>query len=170
MDEGLALLILLIASIPTLIALFVVLEVLFPHVVESTRQVAEMAAGRSFAVGLVNGFFLGAVMLALFALGDSTGNQLFSLLGLLVLILLALGLAFGLVGMVQLIGVRLAPAGSPLRRTVLGAVALVLASLTPFVGWFGLLPYVALRGLGGFVVSRVRGELASSDPEGFENL
>ena len=162
MDEGLTLLILVLAGIPTLVAFFVVLEVLFPHVVESTRQVAEETAARSFALGLVNGLFLGAVALALFALGESVGSDLFGLLGLLVLALLALGITFGLVGMVQLIGTRLAPGGSSLRRTLLGAVALVLAILTPFVGWFGLFPYVALRGLGGFVVSRVRSRAAAA--------
>jgi len=156
MDQGLALLILLIAGIPTLVALFIVLEVLFPNIVARTRHVAEEVAGRSFVVGLVNGIFLGAVMLALFALGESAGSQFFNLLGLLVLAVLTLGVAFGLSGMVQLIGLRLSPEGSQLRRTTLGAFALILAGLTPFVGWFGLLPYVALHGLGAFVIARFR--------------
>jgi hypothetical protein len=156
MDQELALLILLITGLPTLVALFIVLEVLFRGVVERTRQVAEEVAGRSFVVGLVNGLFLGAVTLALFALGESSGSQFFNLLGLLVLAVLTLGVTFGLSGMVQLIGARLSPEGSELRRTTLGAVALILACLTPFVGWFGLLPYVALHGLGGFVIARFR--------------
>lgn len=156
MNEGLLLLLILMAGIPPVVALFIVVKVLFPGIVERTRQAAEEAAGRSFGLGLVNGLFLGATMLALFALGESASIQLLNLLGLLVLALLTLGVTFGLSGMVQLVGARLLPEGSELRRTILGAVALILACLTPFVGWFGLLPYVSLHGLGAFVVARFR--------------
>ncbi len=42
----------------------------------------------------------------------------------------------------------------PIRS--LGALVLVLACLTPLVGWLGFFPYVALRGLGGLVVALAR--------------
>ena len=43
-----------------------------------------------------------------------------------------------------------------MRRLLLGALVLVLACLAPLVGWPGLFPYVALRGLGGLVVALAR--------------
>jgi hypothetical protein len=156
MNEGLILLIVLIAASPCLVALFTVLEVLFPRVVASTRRAAEEVAGRAFVVGLVNALFLGAVAVALFAVGEEQRNNLANVLGLLVLALLGLGVTFGLAGMVQLIGTRLVPERSERWRTILGATALILACFTPLVGWLGLLPYVGLLGLGAFIIGHFR--------------
>ena len=55
--------------------------------------------------------------------------------------------------MVQIVGARLMPGGQGLRPAIWGTVALTLGCLTPYVGWFGLLPYVVIRGLGAFVLT-----------------
>jgi hypothetical protein len=54
--------------------------------------------------------------------------------------------------MAELVGERLAPAQTALRRTLWGTLALGLGSALPFAGWFLLLPYAALTGLGAFIV------------------
>jgi hypothetical protein len=78
--------------------------------------------------------------------------------GTVVLALLIIGLGFGLTGMVLLVGERLAPAHGPTARTVWGALALSLACATPVVGWWALLPYAAVTGLGAFVLSYLYGQ------------
>jgi hypothetical protein len=65
-------------------------------------------------------------------------------------------LTFGLAAVVGLTGERIAPQRSGLARIVLGTVVLSLGCLTPVVGWFGLLPYVACLGVGGFVLGLFR--------------
>jgi hypothetical protein len=42
---------------------------------------------------------------------------------------------------------------SPALRTAYGAVILALACALPFIGWFGLLPYAGLLGIGAFILS-----------------
>lgn len=150
--EGLSLLITIIVLGLCLVALFAVLEVLFPRRVERTRQAADAMPGRAFLIGLVNFIFLAALVMGFSALGQNLGVPLFFLPALIFLVLLSIGLVFGLAGVVELAGERLFPEREALQRTVWGTSALYLACLTPFVGWFGLLIYVGLLGLGAFVV------------------
>jgi len=153
--------ILRIATILTLLnlglfAYFLTLTALFPKRIARTRAAADLMPGRSLAVGLVNFLFFGALTLVIFALANNIGNEairtLVTLPALLFLTVLGLGLSFGLAGMVQLVGERLAPAQSSFRRTLWGTLALSLGSSFPFVGWFLLLPYAGLVGLGAFIV------------------
>ncbi len=149
----------------TLAALFAVLAALFPDATALTRETVDAQPRLSFGVGLVNFLFLGAVGLVLAALGDG-GAGLLRLLAVIVLTALTALLAFGLTGMVDLLGQRLFPDRTPLRRRVYAAVALTLACLTPGVGWFLLFPYVGLLGLGGFLVSRYQLRRADAEAEG----
>jgi hypothetical protein len=96
---------------------------------------------------------LAAVAFTFFVLADNWGLPILALPGTITLSLLVIGLIFGFTGLVQLIGERLAPAQGASLRTVAGALALSLASATPLVGWFALLPYAAVVGLGAFVLS-----------------
>ena len=140
----------------TLVVFFVVLNALFPRRVARTRTVADAMPGRAFAVGLVNFLFFGAITFILFTLVGQVGNDLLRIIlalpALFFLSVLSVGLSFGLAGVVQLVGERLAASQTELRRTVWGALALSLGSSLPFVGWFGLLPYAGLLGLGAFIV------------------
>jgi hypothetical protein len=67
-------------------------------------------------------------------------------------ILAAVVVSLGMTAMVQLTGERLFPQMRPVSRTAAGSAVLFVACLTPYVGWFGLFPYVTLRGLGAFLL------------------
>lgn len=137
----------------TLAAFFVVLAALFPDRVARTRAAAGRAPGRSFFIGLVNAAFFLALILALQAIGEATGLQLFGIPAVLLLALLSIAALFGLGGVVQLVGERLLPERSHYLRLAAGAVTLGLGCALPFAGWFGLLPYVTVLGLGAFALS-----------------
>jgi hypothetical protein len=137
----------------TLVGLFIVMNALFTPCVARTCQAAETQAARSFLVGLVNLVFVGALISAVIALADNTGLDFIIVLAVLLAAALAIAATFGLAAMVQIVGARLMPGGQGLRPAIWGTVALTLGCLTPYVGWFGLLPYVVIRGLGAFVLT-----------------
>jgi hypothetical protein len=147
-------------------ALFVVLTALFPRRVAKTKTVADLMPGRAFAVGLVNFLFFGAITFILFTLVGQVGNDLLRVIlalpALFFLSALSLGVSFGLAGVVGLVGERLAASQTEMRRTIWGTLALSLGSSLPFVGWFGLLPYAGLLGLGAFIISFFFRERATS--------
>ncbi len=139
----------------SLIAFFGVLAALFGRRVERARQLAAQTPARAFLVGLVNCLFLGAISLGLIALSRAIG-PIAALPALAILAVLAIGLAFGLAGVAQLLGERLFPGRDGLARTALGTLALALGCVLPYAGWYGLLPYLALLGLGAFVIGLVQ--------------
>ena len=153
MNENTRPIILFVLVTVSLVAFFVVLKALFPHRLAKTSAVADAMPGRAFLVGLVNFLFFGALATAFLALNDRFGGGLLVIPALFFLTPLTLGLSFGLGGITQLLGQRLVPQKTELQRTIWGALALGLACLLPFVGWFGLLPYTALLGLGAFIIS-----------------
>ena len=153
MNELIRLLAILVFGNLGLVAFFVVVSALFPRRVGKTRAVADAMPGRAFAVGLVNFTFFSALTAAFTALGQWTHFPLLGIPALFFLALLGISLCFGLAGVVQLVGERMAPAQNEVRRTVWGALALGLGCSLPFVGWFGLLPYASLLGLGAFIIS-----------------
>ncbi len=155
MNDGVVVLIAAPVVFASLVTLFSIVRVLFPGQVGSTKAAAIEMPGRSFALGSVNLLFLSVVVAALGALGGG-GGGVFQLLALILLGLLVIALGFGLAGMSVLIGERLLPDSSNTRQTAWGAASLVLASLTPFLGWFGLFPYLAIQGLGGFLIGLFR--------------
>jgi hypothetical protein len=152
MDNPLTTLVLLLTSGLSLTAFLMVVDVFFPRAVEQTRAAATEAPGRSLLLGIVNGGFLIIVALAL----TGAGVEALNLLALALLAVVAGGLAVGLSAMARLVAQRLVPAWGDTRRMAAGSALLILACLTPIVGWFGLFPYVGLRGLGGFVLAMAR--------------
>ena len=155
MNEGVAMLIAAPVVFGSLVALFSLLRVLFPGQVGRAKAATIEMPGRSFALGTVNLLFLSVIVAAFGALGGR-GAGVFQLLALILLGLLVIALGFGLTGMSVLIGERLLPEASSTRQTAWGATSLVLACLTPFLGWFGLFPYLAIQGLGGFLIGLFR--------------
>jgi len=153
MDQLIGLLVAVPLLTATLVGLFIVMNALFTSWIARTCQAAETQAARSFLVGLVNLVFVGALISAVIALADSPGLDFVIVLAVLLAAALAIGATFGLVAMVQVIGARLVPGGQGLRPGIWGTIALTLGCLTPYVGWFGLLPYVVIRGLGAFVLT-----------------
>lgn len=153
MDQLIGLLVAIPLLGATLVGLFVVMNALFTPWIARTCQAAETQATRSFLVGLVNLVFVGALISAVIALADNTGLDFVIVLAILLAAALAIATTFGLAAMVQVVGARLVPGGQGLRPGIWGTIALMLGCLTPYVGWFGLLPYVAIRGLGAFVLA-----------------
>jgi hypothetical protein len=149
MDEGLGLVIGILLSAVCVIALFVGLGALFPLTTERARRAAETMPGRSFLVGLINTLFVSVLFFSV----QGGGRGLAQVLAILLLSAFSFSLAIGLTAMVQVTAMRLFGLPLATRAVVWSAVVLVLGSLTPFVGWFGLFPYLGLRGLGGFILS-----------------
>ena len=148
MPEAIALLILAPLFTVTLVALFVVMGGLFPRQVAAVKSTSSSMPGRSFLLGLINIVFISVIVAAL-----SGGGELAQLLALLLFSVLIIGLAFGLSGLAPLVGERLFPETSEIRQSSWGATIMVVASLTPVVGWFLLFPYLSFRGLGAFILS-----------------
>lgn len=149
-------------------ATFLALLALFPAVVARTQRAADESPGRSFTLGLANTLFLSAVGVGLSALADGTGWQFLQLPALLALSLLAILLAFGLAALAGLMGGRLFPDSSPAGGQLRGSIVLILAGLTPFVGWFALFPYVGMTGVGAFILGWSRERRPPPAPEAEE--
>ncbi len=147
MSEATALVILAPLVALTLVALFVAMGALFPRQIADVQSKSSDMPGRSFLLGLVNVVFLSVIAAALSGAGDFP-----QLIALLLFAILVIGLAFGLAGMAPLIGERLLPESSGVRQTGWGAAIMVVASLTPFIGWFLLFPYLSFRGLGALLL------------------
>ncbi len=156
MSEALGILLIVSGGALTLTALFAVTNALFPQRCAQTRLAAESMPGRAFLIGLVNALFLAALVLGFIALSEATGWDIFVIPAVAILAVLTVGVAFGLTGVTQLIGDRLFPERGALQRAAWGTLSLYFASLTPFVGWFGVLGYTALLGLGAFILSFFR--------------
>ena len=149
MRDGVGPAILVILGGICLAALFLVLGAYFPRRVEQTRRAAERSPGRSFLIGLVNALF--AIGLGLALQGGGLGNVV-QILAVILGIFATVAGVLGLTAMAQLTGERLFPALRPVPRTAAGSAILFLACVTPYLGWFGLFPYVTLRGLGAFLL------------------
>lgn len=149
MNDAFGLLLLSPLLVVTLTALFSVMGVLFADWVQGTREAAERMPGRATLLGVVNLLFASIVIAALSAVGEGGALQL---IALLLLSVLAIGVSFGMAGMAPLIGARLTPQASASRQVMWGSAAMLTASLTPFLGWFVLFPYLALRGFGALVI------------------
>lgn len=142
-----------------LVSYFLVLGVLFPRRVAKTQSALQATGGRSFWVGLVNFLFFGFIAFILLIITDPNANRVdgvvrvilyiptFAILGGLVI-----ALGFGLAGMANLVGERILPGQSPLKRTIWGTVLLSFACLLPLAGWFLMFPYVGVMGIGAFIL------------------
>lgn len=148
MPEVLALLILVPSVSLTLVALFVAMRALFPRQINDVKSTGSDKPGRSFLLGLINVSFLSVIVAAL-----SGGGEFLQLLAFLLFAVLVGGLAFGLAGMALLLGERLLPESGEIRQAAWGSAVMIVASLTPFVGWLLLFPYLSFRGLGALILS-----------------
>jgi hypothetical protein len=158
MEDALRLAVLLILLNIGLVAYFHAMRAFFPRRVARTRALADRMPGRAIAAGLINLLFFGVISFLLFAVSQaSAGNQGIVALATLALFfflsLIGIGLSFGLAGVAELVGERLAPAQTAFRRTLWGTLAISMGSSLPFVGWFLLLPYASALGLGAFILS-----------------
>jgi hypothetical protein len=138
-----------------LFGFFTVMNILFAEQISKTRNPLQQATRRSFGVGLVNVLFFLPVSLVLLSLSNAASGPLGAIVMLPGLFLLAvlLGLAsFGLACIVNRIGEQVMPNQLLLKRTFWGTLLLSLACGLPFVGWFLLLPYVLIVGVGAAIL------------------
>ena len=142
---------LFLVLLPPLLAFFAALGAFFPGRVARTRQMITTLPGRSALVGAINAVFLGALGLVFFQLGSSRGVGVLTIFGGLLAAALLVGVSFGLTGVVEWLGERLAPSRSRLVQTACGGTLLSLGCAFPLVGWFGLLPFAIVLGLGAFI-------------------
>ncbi len=133
-----------------LISILAIINLLIPAPVERTRAILETSLGRSLLLGLVNFLFAGVVgiVLALPArVGGIVAGIFVFLIGLVALAVVAFTL-FGLVAVTSLLGSRIGETKSPITTHVRGGILLLLACLTPYLGWFVFTPLVLWTALG----------------------
>lgn len=139
-----------------LAAYFLVFVAFFSNRITKTQRVINQTPGRSFWVGLVNFLFFGVIVMLLFAISENAENLVRFILippAVAITAVLAIILSFGLTGMVNTVGERIFPDQSAWRKTLWGTVILAFACALPFVGWFLLLPYTSLTGIGAVILS-----------------
>ena len=170
--ETLGLVLLVLMAGAAFIALLVTVSLLLPVPVEAAREKLEGNLRRAFLVGLINLVFgFGLVVLlvyimTLFAkpvpggttldLGQILGPGIpLTLAVLLALTLLAFTLR-GLSALAGLLGNRIGPASSEFWSEARGGLLLVLACLTPYVGWFVFTPFVLSLALGASVMTLMK--------------
>ncbi|MEM6931321.1 MAG: hypothetical protein AAF602_30605 [Myxococcota bacterium] len=127
-----------------------VARALWPRVAHQSTLRFARGLGRPFLVGLI---VVGPLLVPLGALSvDVPPVRVAGVMWLGILIGLSLA---GLTGLSQRVGDTLVETDDPSSALVRGAVALELACLVPFLGWFVLLPSLALMGLGTTVLALV---------------
>lgn len=159
MDRIFDITLLIIISGIALISLLSAIAILFPRPVERTHVLLAASFGRPFLIGLVNFLFVGAITALLARLGQQAGGVLAAVLLLLALLLAAALTVFSLLGLsalTSLVGERIGEGTTPFRRHLRGALLLVLAGLTPYIGWFVFAPITILTGFGAGLQSLFR--------------
>jgi hypothetical protein len=128
---------------------FIAILALFPRLVQRTAEAAKRMHGRAVVLGIVNLAFLAIITFALGTIGEQVSSLPLQFLTLILAGLILVGVSLGLAGMALLMGERLIPERSEIQQIVAGSGLLILSSLTPYLGWFLLLPYLCIRGVGG---------------------
>ena len=162
----LAFLVLTPLSLLALSALFSALILLFPGPIGQARENFENRPWRSIFLGTLN--FIGGGIIAMLvtwlgvALGQSglqyttTGLSFLYTLIALIGIALAIPTLIGLSAVIIVVGERLGKARTPFLTYLRGGGLLLLACITPFVGWFVFTPLVIWASLGSVIAILVK--------------
>jgi hypothetical protein len=159
MENALGLVLLVLFSGAGLISILAAVNLLFPLPVQRTREALEASFGRAFLLGLVNGLFILAVGALLLKLGEGAGKVIGAILILLLLCLLLGLVALTIVGLsafTRLIGERMSAGKSVFGNHLLGGALIILAGLTPYLGWFIFTPLILFAGLGAAIQALMR--------------
>jgi hypothetical protein len=138
----------------TSIALLIAVDLILPKAVERTRQKLETSPMRCFVLGLINLLFWVAVLVIYFVWSQSNGgpDMVTYLIGTAMLILLLIAVIIpgipALAAFAQIIGTRMGGEGSRLKVDARGGLLLVLAGLTPYVGWLVFTPVLVSTAVG----------------------
>jgi len=155
-------------SILGLIALFSALILLLPDPVQQARINLETHPWRSIFIGFLNLFGAGIIL----ALLQTLSNQLWEFRGIfnavtaLFAIYLAIPSLIGLSAMIVLVGVRLGQTRRSFFTSLRGGGLLLLACLTPIVGWFIFTPLVLAASVGSVIgiLAKPKTPKAEADP------
>jgi len=137
-----------------IVALLATIDLFLPKPVERARQKLDFSPGRSFLVGMVNIIFWFVLLVLWFEWTQYKGGPgimtyvIGTALGILLLIGLIIPGIPGLVAMAGLTGNRYKPSASPLGQDLRGGLLLLLACLTPYVGWFIFTPAILCAAVG----------------------
>ena len=129
------------------------LNLVFARTTQRTANRLSKGAITPFFVGLVPVIVIGGPAVGMISLGS-----VFQLLGTLTILALVMWGFTGLAALARLLGIRLAEMGGhqdqPLVEMIVGAFVLSFALAFPLVGWFLLLPFGLIFGIGASVLSR----------------
>jgi len=148
----------------TLIALLGTVDLFLPKPVARARQKLEDAPLRSFLVGLINMIFWVVLLVIWFEWTQYNGGPdiMSYLIGTAMGILIIIGLIIpgipGLVALAGLTGGRWNVSASYLGKDLRGGILLVLACLTPYVGWFIFTPAVLCTSIGAGLLTFFQGK------------
>lgn len=162
MDDLFGAILLSVAGIGSLAAYLAIVAFLLPGFTGRAQRALEMMPGRSFAVGLVNWIFFSIIAALTVAIGGALGGLqgLFNLFALAIALALLAATSVGLAALVNLLRGRFTPltTGTPFptaKGTFWTAVLLLVAGLSPVVGWFILTPAALATSLGAVVIALV---------------
>jgi hypothetical protein len=138
----------------TLVALIGTVDLFLPRPVTRARQKLEAAPLRSFLVGFINMIFWFVLLVLWFEWTQYKGGPdvMVFVIGTALAILLLIGVIVpgvpGLAALAQLTGSRFNRSASPLGQDLRGGLLLVLACLTPYIGWFIFTPALLSKAIG----------------------
>lgn len=148
----------------SLISMLAALHLLLPTAVERARLKLAGSLSKAFLLGLVYLLFFGALGFILFWLGRQVGSLLagiLAFLALLIAVALEISALNGLAALASLLGERIGEAKNPFLSDLRGGLLLVLACLTPYIGWYIFTPFVLCVGLGASVLALFQRKPAS---------
>jgi hypothetical protein len=138
----------------TLIALLATVDLFLPKPVARARQKLEATPMRSFLVGFINVLSWLVILILWFVWTQYKGGPdvLAYVIGTALAVLLLIGIIIpgipGVVALAGLTGSRWKASASPLGQDLRGGLLVVLACLTPYVGWFILTPALLCTAIG----------------------
>lgn len=127
-----------VAGVP---ALWMLSRGLWPESFARRSAAARKSIFVSLLLGLVPSIIIGLIIAVL-------GKRLGPVPGIFLSGAVIVWGMMGATGIASLIGERLWPAGEPWKQTRNGGLVIICAALIPVVGWFLLLPMVAVVGMG----------------------
>jgi len=162
MADVFKILFLILGTLITIVAYWLLAEALFRRAVERASVVYEANPYKVSIIGAVVGVPLFLASLGL--LNSAAGLKLFGAILLSGLLLVGL---VGSAGLARLVGCRLASASDaayPWRRVLRGGIVLSITFVFPILGWFFVLPLTLASGVGAVILSRFGQRAASATP------
>ncbi len=140
----------------SLLAFFSVVVLLLPAPITKVQLTLEKSGGRSILLGLVNFIFLSILVILSIWLGERFGGfvaAVCALIALLSAIAFASLTVLRLIATAQLLGLRSGKESAPFVVILRGGGLLLLAGLTPYVGWFLFTPLAVWASLGAAILT-----------------